>query len=405
MNTTKSHESNSKPNGSMGVAADNTTHLYINQEPHALVDDSTEPITKVETSIANMNIDDDYDSSKCEPFPDYYESCRDFDEGGGHMERMYREQEEAYNLAISKAIDEVIRFREVDTNITRLPSFADNLSSDLKDEENPECTEVEEHNIGPDSEALGEEIEIEAPTIIDDLSDLLSNPDLKPRIKERFTAMTNMVIYMNILLFHTPTVPGEFKLLIAKDDAIAAKRLAEEIFNYLAKLEQQVGELVCTAKSVAFILSVLAQDQSVSVFVTFRRMVQVVTSHLKKPRPLERRLLFLFLELYVTYVYNVFQEIGNQQIVIEDELNQEKLGLSRALINVWDILNRVIENYDSYVLAMKDMRGKYFTPTMESLAKSPEIWQDYPRTTKLGQQLQENSQPINAQTPVIDAKV
>ena len=128
-------------------------------------------------------------------------------------------------------------------------------------------------------------------------------------------------------------------------------------------------------------------------------------SHLKKPRPLEKRLLFLFLELYVTYVYNVFQAIGNQQIVIEDELNQEKLGLSRALINVWDILNRVIENYDSYVLAMKDMRGKYFTPTMESLAKSPEIWQDYPRTTKLGQQLQENSQPINAQTPVIDTKV
>lgn len=286
MNVTKSHESNSKPNGSMGVA-DNTTHLYINHEPHAPVDNSTEPITKVETSIANMNLDGDYDSSKCEPFPDYYESCRDFDEGGGHIERMYREQEEAYNLAISKAIDEVIRFREVDTNITRLPSFADNLSSDLKDEEttallktsgqNPECTEVEEHKIGPDSEALGEEIEIKAPTIIDDLGDLLSNPDLKPRIKERFTAMTNMVVYMNILLFHTPTMSGEFKLLIAKDDAIAAKRLAEEIFNYLAKLEQQVGELVGTAKSVAFILSVLAQDQSVSVFVTFRRMVQVVT--------------------------------------------------------------------------------------------------------------------------------
>jgi hypothetical protein len=128
-------------------------------------------------------------------------------------------------------------------------------------------------------------------------------------------------------------------------------------------------------------------------------------SHLKKPRPLERRLLFLFLELYVTYIYNVFLEIGTQQIVIEDELNQEKLELSRALINVWDVLNRVIENYDSYVIAMKDMRGKYFTPMMESLAKSSEIWQDYSRTTQLGQKLQGNCQPINAKTPVVDAKV
>lgn len=125
-------------------------------------------------------------------------------------------------------------------------------------------------------------------------------------------------------------------------------------------------------------------------------------SHLKKPRPLERQLLFLFLELYITYIYNIFLEIGTQQIILEDELNREKLELSRALINVWDVLNRVIENYDSYVLAMKDMRGKYFTPTMESLAKSSEIWQDYPKIT---QQLQENRQPIKAQTPVVDAKV
>ena len=93
-------------------------------------------------------------------------------------------------------------------------------------------------------------------------------------------------------------------------------------------------------------------------------------SHLKKPRPLERQLLFLFLELYITYIYNIFLEIGTRQIILEDKLNQEKLELSRALINVWDILNRVIENYDSYVLAMKDMRSKYFTPTMVLLAKS-----------------------------------
>jgi hypothetical protein len=284
MNTTKCHNFN-KPNGNM-VAADNTTYTG-DHEPHAPVND-TEPITEIETSTANMNINnDDYDSSEREPFPDYYESCRDFDEGDGHIQRMYREQEEAYNLAIAKVVEEVIRFREVDTNIARLPSFVNRMSSHPKVEDttalsktsyqNLECAEVEERNAGPNPEALSEEIENKAPAILHELGDLLSNPGLKPRIKERFTAMTNMVVYMSILLFHTPTVSGELKLLVARGDAIAAKRLAEEIFNYLAKLEQQVRELVCTANSVAYILSVLAQDQSVSVYVTFRRMVQVVT--------------------------------------------------------------------------------------------------------------------------------
>jgi hypothetical protein len=111
-------------------------------------------------------------------------------------------------------------------------------------------------------------------------------------------------------------------------------------------------------------------------------------SHLKKPRPLEQHLLSLFLEFYDTYVYSTFLRIRNQQIIVEDQLNKERLELSSVLIAVWDILNCVIENYEDYVTAMKDMKRQYIGPAMESLANSPEVWKDSQGITQPGKQSQ-----------------
>lgn len=91
---------------------------------------------------------------------------------------------------------------------------------------------------------------------------------------------------------------------------------------------------------------------------------------------MERRLLTLFLELYDAYVYNSFLYIRNRQIIIEDDPDVVRLELSRLLIALWDILNRVIENYEAYIFKMKDMKHRYFEPAMKQLQDSPEIWRE-----------------------------
>jgi hypothetical protein len=121
----------------------------------------------------------------------------------------------------------------------------------------------------------------------------------------------------------------------------------------------------------------------------------ICISHLRKPRPLEQRLLSLFLEFYDTYIYNTFLNIRNRQIIAEDDLHEERLELSRVLIAVWDILNRVIENYEAYVMAMKDVKRRYIGPAMESLANSPEICRSYQGIiTQPGQESHTDPQPV-----------
>lgn len=98
--------------------------------------------------------------------------------------------------------------------------------------------------------------------------------------------------------------------------------------------------------------------------------------NVRKPRSIEERLLSLFLELYDAYVYSRFVRIRNRQIITESGLGPERLELSRLVIAIWDILNRIIENYAAHVHAMREMKRRFFAPAMEELRRSPHIWNE-----------------------------
>ncbi|KAL2014456.1 hypothetical protein VTN00DRAFT_1981 [Thermoascus crustaceus] len=355
-----------------------------------------ESVASVESSYSDIRVDQ-IGSSEAEPFPDYYESC----EGDRSTNPIDKKREAAYNYAISKVVEEVIRFRELDASIISLTSFTLNEP----DDQNATCAaNVEKSDQAQQADAKDSETSSDTATkddtcsIIKDLKDLLASPKLKLNVKKRFTAMVNMVLRMSILLFHPQGVTMEPKLFLGTREALEVKGLAAEILRYLAKIDQQLKGQVEDADRVAGILSNLAQDKTVSVYVTFRRMAYVVISrNLRKPRPLERRLLTLFLELYDAYVYNSFLQIRNRQIIVEDDPDVVRLELSRLLIALWDILNRVIENYEAYIAKMKDMKRRYFEPAMQQLQDSPEIWREcwmnYQLTLRPEEQPQPQPQP------------
>jgi hypothetical protein len=240
------------------------------------------PITGLEISFGNIDIHKDA-ASDCEPFPDYYESCRYFDECDGRIEDFVdKEQEEAYNLAIAKVVEEVIRFKEIDASIVSLPSYVDNKARDVEKATLPVTSDGKPEKYLEDDAKADPEVGNEGsdnedqPRVFNELGQLLSDPELKPKIKARFTAMANMILSINVRLFYTPTAPEEVKLFLRENDAIAAKELAVEIVKYLAKVDEQLQEYIDVANRVVYMLSVLAQDSSASPYVTFHRMAQVV---------------------------------------------------------------------------------------------------------------------------------
>lgn len=73
------------------------------------------------------------------------------------------------------------------------------------------------------------------------------------------------------------------------------------------------------------------------------------------------------MDLYDTFVYTSFLNIRNRQILLEDIVDIERTEVTRLLVALWDILCRVIENYDIYLSIMTRIDEDYLIPTLETV--------------------------------------
>lgn len=242
-------------------------------------------LTELDVSVNSEDLRRMSDAQR-EPFPDYFESCEKNTTGvnGDH--------EAAYNYAISKVVEEVIRFREIDSSISSLPILnekdrslgADEQNDNDEHENSSTChrRSVAERAFQKGSEGGGVEHGRKSPgshELIDELKDSLADTNLKPRLRRRFASMSNMVLHMHRLLFPTtsdgmPVQPTQF--LSSKETIIKVNLLASEIIKYLASVDGQVQEQVDSASRVTYILEEVNKDRSVDVYVRYRRMAQVV---------------------------------------------------------------------------------------------------------------------------------
>lgn len=221
--------------------------------------------------------DKDEDS---EPFPDYDESCGQYDRGDIEMLLNIKEQEEAYNRAISKVVEEVIRFREIDARIATLSSsMYDATRASNEAQGYPFAVR---HWGSQSTEAIdttaAETVENNDETrgIVDEIRVSLANPDLKESTREYFIAMTDMVLHMNMLLFPTPAIPVYPTEHLTDLILVRATNIALHLTEYLLVMKKQLKGHIDNAKKVDRTLSRDMRDRSIQTHVAFRHVLHVV---------------------------------------------------------------------------------------------------------------------------------
>lgn len=190
-----------------------------------------------------------------EPFPAYHE-CESPDLIADPQ------HEDAYNYAISKVVQEVIKFQEVDAQLVSLPPFVVGAASPelaLGSVEGVDCLTVDHKH-----------------RTLNQMKQLLSMPRLRPGTRRRFVALTNIVLRLNYVLFHR--VDGNVcKIFLGAQDTTDAQKLANTVLVYLAWLDDMMQESVQVATNVSYILGhIAAEDDDETVYVRYRRMAAVV---------------------------------------------------------------------------------------------------------------------------------
>ncbi|KAJ5320607.1 hypothetical protein PENANT_c033G01675 [Penicillium antarcticum] len=292
------------------------------------MDSSGTPLVQIRSQLA-MDSDSDSDTTVTpnkEPFPDFdAETC------GPNRNRYEAEWARAFR----QAVQEDIRTRYIEPYI--IP-----------------------HNLG--------EPFTRSNMLLEDIKDLLADPHMRQTTRNQFLTMVNHTLHLHQVIFH------HSDQFLDTKEITEARYLVDIVLSYMGWIDGKLRDQVSAAEQVSVVLEQLSKEKT-TVIERYSRMATVVSAHLKKPRPLERRLLTVFLDFYETWVHTTFLRLRNHQILVEDIPVLARIDLSRRIIAVWDVLSRCIENYSLYTWATRTIRTKYFAPAIDLMSETPDIWQ------------------------------
>ncbi|KAJ5321983.1 hypothetical protein MYU51_002677 [Penicillium brevicompactum] len=269
-----------------------------------------------------------------EPFPDYNEA--DCDNLASEV-AAEKHNDEAWNLALGRAVRDEIREIQVDPNI--IP-YDDKLTTERSQ------------------------------SALTRMKEILSQPQMRMKTRDQFLTLSNMTLEVNLIIFHHSS---EF---LAPNEISKAKALTETILTHFAWMDTMLADL---CQTVNYTVSVLGQieNEDLDVYTKLCQMARIVAKNLRKPRSLERKLLGQFLTLYEEWVHTPFLRLRNRQILNEQTSCPARAELSRQIIAIWDVVSRCIESYETYIWATMNIREEFFVPTMEALNGAPELWDKY----------------------------
>ncbi|CAG8894921.1 unnamed protein product [Penicillium egyptiacum] len=267
-----------------------------------------------------------------EPFPEYNESeCAMLASSIAADKR----HEEAWIYALGRAAQQEIRMLHVDPNI--IPYFKSDPSH-------------------------------RSQVVLEQLRDLLADPQMRPEIREQFITIINATLQFNLVIFHQSP---EF---LAPKEVEDAELLLETVLNHVEWMEEMLREQLQTAEQVSYAI----EDASLEPTSAYERLCKMATlfaKAMKKPRYLERRLLALYMDMYEEWVHTPFFLLRNRQLVNEQHPSRGRTKLSRRVIIIWDLMNSCIESYGTLTWVTLEIKRQYFAPVMGYLCDSPEIWQ------------------------------
>lgn len=105
--------------------------------------------------------------------------------------------------------------------------------------------------------------------VLDDMKDLLSTPRLRLCTRQRFIALTNMVIRLDHALFSSDDSPT---------NAEHAIEITQVMTPYISGMERTLKDLIEVSGYVDFILAGIVQEE-LSVLIRYRRMACVVAGY------------------------------------------------------------------------------------------------------------------------------
>ncbi|PYI09877.1 hypothetical protein BO78DRAFT_286929, partial [Aspergillus sclerotiicarbonarius CBS 121057] len=324
-----------------------------------------------------------------EPFPEYYQSCETEE---AHADK---EVEKAYELAISKVCEEVIRFREIGSDVTSPPPFT------MEDVNNSGFNGNEDGATRSDSPvplSFHMDSEVTAPQlsehseaeprpglaipedrkkdVLEEIRIMVNSDRMRLATKRRFVAMCNIILRIEYLLFRRHQSPVDPVSFLTGEEVEEVMYLAGEIMKYLTIIDNILLQELDYAQRVQHSIKYIADDTRYNVVTRFKNMAEVIINHLNKPRPSEQRLLTVFLDFFDSYIYTDFISIRHRQLRTEENWSPIRMQMTRRMVDIWDMINRAIENYDAIVKITMDIKHKYIEPHFNEMNEAPRIWRN-----------------------------
>ncbi|GAA86078.1 similar to An07g02040 [Aspergillus luchuensis IFO 4308] len=342
-----------------------------------------------------------------ERFPEYYRSCENRDA------RQNRQVEESYKIAISKICDEVISFRQIDSLATApLPftmtgdedtinaSTLTNVSETPKIESPPTpASQLNTHHAGVGSDSIPLVAEERKKSTIEHMRNMTSSEHMSLTTKTRFIDMSNTVLRLELLFFRRHATPMDPVLGLTKDEVKEVMHHLEELKKCIGIVDHILQQELTWARRVEYSVKQIAEDTQYNVVTRFRNMTELILkyvlplshsltkakqkqtqltptliSHLNKPRPSERDLLTVFLDFFDAHIYTDFMNDYQRQLPVKENWNPVRVEMTRALIAVWDLINRAIESYDAIIRVTVDIKERYTEPHYREMQETPQAW-------------------------------
>ncbi|GLB09554.1 hypothetical protein AtubIFM57258_005477 [Aspergillus tubingensis] len=322
-----------------------------------------------------------------ERFPEYDRSCENRDA------RQTRQIEESYKIAISKVCEEVINFRQIDSLATAPLSFTmagdeettnastmTNVSETPKIESPPTLasqlnTSVSNHqHAGVGSDSIPLVAEERKKSTLEQMRTMTSSEHMSLTTKTRFIDMSNTVLRLELLLFRRHATPVDPVLGLTKDEVKEVMHHLEELKKCISIVDHILQQELTWARRVEYSVKQIAEDTQYNVVTRFRNMTELILNHLNKPRPSERDLLTVFLDFFDAYIYTDFMNDYQRQLPVKENWNPVRVEMTRALIAVWDLINRAIESYDAIIRVTVDIKERYTEPHYREMQETPQAW-------------------------------
>ncbi|KAL5000985.1 hypothetical protein BDV10DRAFT_192478 [Aspergillus recurvatus] len=303
-----------------------------------------------------------------EPFPDLDTSLSEL------PSLAYRAQEEAYKHAMGKVAEEILRMNEIRDHIIAIRGPA----SSVEDEESTHsrssmivlegvrpCPEVSHHDHfcvqhEAHKRAIRERID----------HFLRERGDVPDHFGKKFTAVTNMIVHMEFVLFRGKNFPRDPLNHTTEDDLKTVFHYTTKIIEYFSVVGGLIFRERNHAERARVLIARVAAKTGITLLNRFREMAAIIIQYLKRARRSEQNFFELFQQFFEVWLYDDFHVMYNNYLV--DHMPNIPPNLQRLsyLLNAtYNMLGQMIRDYEALGKINRDIGDRFIRPVVDQMAR------------------------------------